>query len=155
MTAAKRQEWTKSARPYFESTRHDWQTPRETFDALHSEFTFTIDICAADDTALLPRYWTERDEALLRSWEGERVWMNPPFGRQIARWMEKAWTESEAAEVIVALVPSRTDTIWWHRYAMEADEIRFFTKRLRFGPVTAAGRDPAPFPSALVIWGSA
>jgi site-specific DNA-methyltransferase (adenine-specific) len=137
---------------YFSSAAMDWRTPRELFDPLLAEFGFTIDVCSSDDNALLTRHWTEVDEALLRSWAGERVWMNPPFGRQIKRWMEKAWTESVSAEVIVALVPSRTDTFWWHEYAMKADEIRFLRKRLRFGSVSVSGRDTAPFPSSLCIF---
>jgi len=133
---------------YFSSDAHDWATPRYLFDQIHGEFNFTIDVCAAVESACLGRFWTEYDDALLRSWEGERVWMNPPFGRQIKRWMEKAWNESAHTELIVCLCPSRTDTEWWHEYAMRADEIRFLRGRLSFND----GPGRAPFPSSLVIW---
>jgi phage N-6-adenine-methyltransferase len=130
------------------SERMDWPTPRATFAQLHAEFAFTVDACASPGNACLPRYWTETDEGLMQPWEGERVWMNPPYGRQLPRWMEKAWNESRVADLIVALVPSRTDTRWWHEYAMDAEEIRFVRGRLRFhGAVNAA-----PFPVSLVIW---
>jgi phage N-6-adenine-methyltransferase len=142
---------------HFSSARHDWNTPRDLFADLHREFAFTIDVCATSESACLRRFLTERDEGLMHSWAGERVWCNPPYGRQIARWMEKVWTEAEHAELIVALVPSRTDTRWWHDYAMKADDIRFLRGRLRFVLMEAPGRviGNAPFPSALVIYGAA
>lgn len=146
---------------HFSSEQSSWRTPRQLFDQLNAEFGFTVDVCASDENALLGRYWTEADEALLRSWAGERVWMNPPYGRQISRWIEKAWTEAPDADLIVALVPARTDTAWWHDYAMRADEIRFLRRRLTFGVVTPNGGksrsiegNNAPFPSCLLIWRS-
>lgn len=132
---------------HFLSQRMDWPTPRDLFAQLNSEFHFTLDACASPDNACLPRFYTERDEGLMRSWQGERVWCNPPYGGQIRRWMEKCWTEARHA-LVVALVPSRTDTAWWHDYAMEAGEIRFLRGRLRF----EGAEHSAPFPSALVIW---
>ncbi len=142
------------------ATRHDvhfasaysaWRTPSGLFSDLHAEFDFTVDGCSTDENALLDRHWTERDEPLLRSWEGERVFINPPYGRQIARWMEKAWTESAHA-LVVALVPSRTDTAWWHDFVMKAGAIRFVRGRLDFEGPRRATRNDAPFPSAIVVW---
>lgn len=122
---------------------------------MHAEFAFSVDGCASDDNALLPRRWTERDDALGRSWARERVFINPPYGRQIAQWMEKASRESRHA-LIVGLIPSRTDTAWWHDYVMPASAIRFIRGRLEFGQ---AKENPeshnAPFPSAIVVWGAA
>jgi site-specific DNA-methyltransferase (adenine-specific) len=130
-----------------------WRTPRGVFDELHAEFDFTVDGCSSVENALLDRHWTEADEPLLQSWDGERVFINPPYGRQIARWMEKAWTEARAAEVIVALVPCRTDTAWWHDYVMPAEEIRFIRGRLSFeGPKVNPESHNAPFPSCIVVW---
>ena len=94
---------------HYSSAQSTWRTPTGVFQDLHDEFEFTVDGCSSDDNALLERHWTERDEPLLRSWDGERVFINPPYGRQISRWMEKAWTESPHA-LVVALIPSRTDT---------------------------------------------
>ena len=139
---------------HYMSQRHDWRTPDRVFADLHAEFDFTVDACATHENALLSRFWSEADEPLLRSWEGERVFMNPPYGRQIARWMEKAWTESPNTEVIVALVPSRTDTAWWHDYAMKAAEIRFIRGRLEFAGVVKGNPQShnAPFPSCVLVW---
>jgi phage N-6-adenine-methyltransferase len=133
---------------HFASKKMDWPTPRGLFKELHDEFRFTIDVCASAENACMERYWTERDEGLMKSWEGERVWMNPPYGRQLGRWMLKAATEAGHAELIVALVPSRTDTAWWHEHAMGATEIRYLRGRLKF----EGAENSAPFPSCLVIW---
>ena len=137
---------------HFSSASMTWRTPVATFLGLHEEFDFTVDGCASDENGLLTRCWKERDEPLLRSWEGERVFINPPYGRQISRWMEKAWTEADA--LVVALIPSRTDTAWWHDYVMKADEIRFLRGRLSFHGVEKKNPDShnAPFPSAVVVW---
>lgn len=134
--------------PLFTSGRADWRTPRGVFDSLHGEFSFTLDACATDESACLPHYFTERDEGLMQSWAGERVFCNPPYGRQLRRWAEKVWNEAHAAALIVCLVPARTDTSWWHDYFMRADEIRFLRGRLSFDD--DGGR--APFPSCLVIF---
>ena len=74
--------------------------------------------------------------------------MNPPYGRQIGLWTKKGKQEAALGKTVVMLIPSRTDTKWWHEDIMQADEIRFVKGRLKFGGVTK----PAPFPSAIVIW---
>src|SRR5262245_50599239 len=73
--------------------------------------------------------------------------MNPPYGREIALWMEKAFSSAQAGATVVCLVPSRTDSRWWHRFAMQG-EVRFLAGRLRFGNAAHC----APFPSAIVIF---
>jgi hypothetical protein len=73
--------------------------------------------------------------------------MNPPYGRGISVWMEKAYNESRQGALVVCLIPSRTDTLWWHNYAMKG-EIRFIKGRIKFG----GHENPAPFPSAVVIF---
>ena len=79
-------------------------------------------------------------------WSGT-CWMNPPYGREIIKWMKKAYQESLKGCTVVCLVPSRTDTIWWHDYAMKG-EITFIKGRLKFGNQS----NPAPFPSAVVVF---
>ncbi len=138
------------ARPHsvhFSTAKHDWRTPPLVFEDLHAEFGFTVDAASSDQNALLSRHWTEADEPLLRSWAGERVFVNPPYSH-VSRWMEKAWNEAATAELVVALVPSRTDTAWWHDYVMQANEIRFIRGRLKF----SGTKFNAPFPSAIVVW---
>jgi phage N-6-adenine-methyltransferase len=133
----------------YSSTRDDWTTPKPTFDKLHTEFDFTLDAAATDDNALLPTYFTPAADALAQPWHG-RVFLNPPYGRTIGHWLEKAMTECRAgrAETVVCLVPARTDTRWWHDCVMRADEVRLIRGRLKFGGASSA----APFPSAVVVF---
>lgn len=126
----------------------DWPTDRADFAALDAEFRFTVDAAAAPENACLPRYWSEVDEGLMQTWAGERVYMNPPYGRQLPRWIEKAWNEQRAAEVIVALIPARVDTSYWHDYIFGHAEIRFLRGRLRFH----GSGNSCPFPVAVVVW---
>ena len=140
-------------RGLFSSNRDDWETPQELFETLDAEFHFTLDPCCTAETAKCAKFYTEQDDGLAQSWQGERVFVNPPYGRQIGKWVAKAHTESgcdRAGEtVIVLLLPSRTDTAWWHSGVMlHADEIRFIVGRLRFGNQ----KNAAPFPSAIVVF---
>jgi site-specific DNA-methyltransferase (adenine-specific) len=129
----------------------EWETPDALFGALHAEFGFTIDVCASPANAKLPRYWTQADDALLQDWAGERCWMNPPYGRPIAKWIRKAHQESERGALVVCLVPASTDTAWWHDYCVRG-VVRFLRGRLCFRSGERSGR--APFPSAVVIFGA-
>lgn len=136
-----------AAKPvHFMSERHDWETPQYLFDGLNAEFGFDLDVCATPMNAKCKRYYTEADDGLAKKWEGV-CWMNPPYGREIGQWMQKALESSREGALVVCLVPARTDTTWWHRYAMRG-EIRFLRGRLRFGGAT----NSAPFPSAIVIF---
>lgn len=134
---------------HFSSKTDDWATPQEFFDRLNEEFNFTLDPCADEFNAKCAKYYTKKDNGLEKSWAGERVFMNPPYGRVIGDWVRKAYEESREREtLVVALIPSRTDTKYWHKYVMKAKEIRFVKGRLKFGD----GRNSAPFPSAVVIF---
>lgn len=121
----------------------DWTTPVEVFESLNREFLFTVDACPLmkGSEAGMSLFGTDR---LMDSWRGERVFCNPPYRREIGRWLAKG----REAEVAVFLVPSRTDTAWWHDHAMRADEIRFLRGRLKFG----GSATPAPFPSVVLIY---
>lgn len=131
----------------FSSKRMDWPTPQFLFDALDAEFGFTLDPCASAENAKCRKFFTADDNGLEKDWTGERVFMNPPYGRQIGKWMRKAWESARGGAIVACLVPARTDTDWWHRYAMHG-EIRFFKGRLRF----EGAPHGAPFPSAVVIF---
>lgn len=130
---------------------NEWPTPAPLFRALDAEFGFTLDPCATADNAKCARYFTRDDDGLTRPWAPAVVWMNPPYGRDIAHWVRKAYQEAQRGAVVVALIPSRTDTAWWHRYVMRAAEIRFIVGRVRFGTSSIN----APFPSALVVFTAA
>jgi phage N-6-adenine-methyltransferase len=131
----------------------NWRTPPELFAALNDEFDFQLDAAASADNALCPFWYSEQQNALKRPWDG-RVWCNPPYGRQIGHWTAHARGQVECgnAELVVMLIPSRTDTRWWHDDVMRAQTVRLIRGRLRFLTESGERLAPAPFPSALVIW---
>ena len=131
----------------FSSQTPEWPTPKWLFDALHAEFGFTLDPCSTHENAKCPKHYTRTENGLLKSWQGEVVFMNPPYGTEIAAWMRKAHDAAmNDGATVVALIPSRTDTQWWHEVAMK-HEIRLLRGRLTF----EGGKYGAPFPSAIVV----
>jgi phage N-6-adenine-methyltransferase len=135
---------------YTQPVSHDWETPPEVFDPLNTEFGFTLDVCASPENAKCERYFTYHDDGLTQDWAGETCWMNPPYGREIRKWMGKAVAEMEKGATVVCLVPARTDTDWWHRFALRG-EIRFIRGRIKFISPTQRERNSAPFPCAIVV----
>lgn len=132
----------------FSSATPMWETPQYVFDELDDEFHFDLDVCAIPENAKCRNFYSPEEDGLLQKWEG-RCWMNPPYGREITKWIKKAY-ESVAfgdCELVCCLLPARTDTIWWHEYCMKG-EIRFVRGRLKFG----GSHNSAPFPSAIVIF---
>ena len=115
-----------------------WQTPRETYDELNREFNFDFDPCPHG--FLL--------DGLKEEW-GRSNFVNPPF-KYIAAWVQKAWEENQKGKRVVLLIPSRTDTRWWHDYVMKASEIRFIKGRLKY----SGAKFNAPFPSCVVVFDS-
>ena len=130
----------------YSSTTSEWSTPQALFDKLNDEFHFTLDPCASPENAKCKKYYTKEDDGLCKSWDGETVFMNPPYGRQIGKWAAKA---SGTKGVVVCLIPARTDTAWWHDYCIKYGEVRFIRGRIQFDGPT---KDNAPFPSAIVIF---
>lgn len=122
----------------FSSRSWDYRTPAALRELLEAEFGFTFDPCPIGGASGI----MEQD-GLARSWAGQRVYCNPPYGRRIGRWLAKA----PEASLAVFLVPARTDTAWWHDYAMNATEIRFIRGRLSFN-----GKGRAPFPSVILVY---
>ena len=131
---------------HFSSKTDLHATPQVFFDALDKEFKFETDVCALPENHKCERYFTPEQDGLKQAWTGV-CWMNPPYGRQIGSWMEKAYKSMLEGATVVCLVPSRTDTRWWHDYAMKG-QIRFIKGRLKFGEA----KNSAPFPSAIVIF---
>ena len=127
-----------------------WETPKDFFEQVNKEFNFTLDACAMPFNAKLENYFSPEQNSLEQKWTGV-VWMNPPYGRTISTWMAKAVQEWRGGATIVCLVPARTDTAWWHDYAM-LGEIRFLRGRLKFIDEFGESKNSAPFPSALVIF---
>lgn len=131
----------------FSSEDMNWETPQALFNRLNEEFNFELDVCAVPQTAKCANYFTPIDDGLSQSWTGT-CWMNPPYGREIGKWLKKAYEESLKGATVVCLIPSRTDTKYWHDYCMKSSEIRLIKGRLKFGKAT----NSAPFPSAIVIF---
>lgn len=123
-------------------------TPQDYFDSVNAEFgPFELDVCADAINAKCSRFFTSEQDGLKQEWKG-LVWMNPPYGRGIGRWVKKAFESAVDGTVVACLLPARTDTAWWHDYAMRG-LVRFIRGRLKFGVAV----NSAPFPSALVVFG--
>ena len=132
----------------FSSKNNDWSTPQDFFDNLNQEFNFTLDPCADIYNHKCEKYYTEEDDGLSKSWEGEIVFCNPPYS-DCALWIEKCYNEAQKPNTtIVALIPARTDTRYFHKYIYNKAEIRFIKGRLKFGN----SKNSAPFPSMIVIY---
>ncbi len=134
----------------FSSKTDEWATPQEFFDKLNEEFHFTLDPCALPANAKCRRFYTPVEDGLSQDWGGETVFCNPPYGRAIHRWIRKCSEESRKPNTtVVALIPARTDTRYFHEYIYQkAKEIRFLRGRLKFGN----SANSAPFPSMVVIF---
>jgi|TARA_Y100001951_G_C11129737_1_gene177547 phage N-6-adenine-methyltransferase len=132
---------------FFSSKTNHWSTPNELFNTLNKEFEFTLDPCATKENAKCKKYYTKKENGLIQDWSNEIVFMNPPYGREIKHWIQKAYEESLKGAIVVCLVPARTDTIYWHNYCLKG-KVRFIKGRLKFGN----SKNSAPFPSAIVVF---
>lgn len=135
----------------FSSAKDDWETPQDFFDKLNLEFGFTLDPCADESNHKCTKYFTKRVDGLSQCWNGERVFCNPPYGREIGAWVRKCYLHSKAGNgIAVMLLPARTDTKWFHEYIYNKPgvEVRFLKGRLKF----AGAEHPAPFPSMVVAF---
>ena len=136
----------------FSSKKHDWQTPQEFFDKLNEEFRFTLDPCANDHNHKCEKYYTAEQDGLKQDWSDEVVFCNPPYGRELPKWVKKCYDETENGncKCTVMLIPARTDTRWFHEYIYKKTEVRFCKGRIKFG----GSQYGAPFPSMVVVfWG--
>lgn len=131
---------------HFSSATDLWSTPQDLFDRLHARWHFVRDVCANKDNTKCYEYFSEAENGLVQEWTGV-CWMNPPYGRTIGRWMKKAYESAQSGATVVCLVPARTDTAWWHDYAIKG-QVEFLRGRLKFG----GHKNSAPFPSAIVIF---
>lgn len=134
----------------FSSKTDQWETPQYFFDELNQEFNFTLDPCADEFNHKCKKYYTKKDNGLNKSWSNEIVFCNPPYGREIGSWVKKSYEEVKYnnCKTVVMLIPSRTDTKWFHQYIYMKYEIRFLKGRLKFGNQ----KNSAPFPSMVVIF---
>lgn len=131
----------------FKSNKEDWETPQHLFNELNKEFNFTVDVASSDYNYKCKKHYTKEEDGLQQNWDNDTVWCNPPYGRQIEKWVEKAFTSNA---LTVMLLPARTDTKWFHKYIYNQDSVnvRFIKGRLKFGNA----KNSAPFPSMVVIF---
>lgn len=132
----------------FSSKSDLWSTPDDFFAELDKEFHFTLDVCATADNTKCDDYYTEEMDGLSLKWDGI-VWCNPPYGRNINKWIKKAVNAALGGATVVMLLPARTDTKWFHELVYRRAEIRFVRGRLKFG----GSNNAAPFPSMICIFG--
>lgn len=132
---------------FFSSDKTDWETPNWFFSAVNSEFHFDLDAAATMENRKVKKFFSPHQDAFRLQWKGN-VWLNPPYGRGIGRWIAKAQDEAYLRRsTVVCLVPARTDTNWWFDYARFA-EVRFLKGRIKF----VGADNGANFPSALLIF---
>lgn len=131
---------------HFSSETDNWATPQHVFDELNKEFQFNLDPCASKDNHKCPTWYSREDDGLSKQWIGQRVFCNPPYGREIGKWVEKC--AMGGADIAVMLIPARTDTKWFHNFIYNKAEVRFIRGRLKFGD----SKNSAPFPSMIVIF---
>lgn len=147
----------------FSRATDEWETPQAFFDALDDEFSFELDAAARDEQVAkqLPCITPEMD-ALALDWRVDLsfgippiVFLNPPYSKCRA-FIAKAAEEARKGCTVVCLVPSRTDTRWWHEHVWDGTthqprpgvEVRFLRGRLKFG----GSKNSAPFPSVVIIF---
>lgn len=133
----------------FSSNSDEWKTPKYLFDKLNKEYNFTLDPASTNENHLCDKWYTIKENGLIQSWKNERVFLNPPYGRQIKDWVKKAYFENQKNNtLVVMLIPARTDTTYFHDYIYHKAEIIFLKGRLKFND----GKGSAPFPSMIVIY---
>lgn len=138
---------------HFMSQSNDWETPQYIIDFLENWSygigKFTLDPCATPDNTKALKYYTPKDDGLKMTWRGHNVFLNPPYGRDIGNWIEKAFNETRGKTTkVIALIPARPDTSYWHNFILDQPSVAvfFIRGRIKFGN---SGK-PAPFPSCLV-----
>ncbi len=144
----------------FSSRSDEWETPQDLFDNLDNVFNFTLDPCATNTNYKCNKYYTIKDNGLSKSWAGEMVFVNPPYGNKLKEWVKKCYQESKHADIVL-LMPARTDTRYQHDYIFKyAKAICYIKGRLKFEnrllPSWKADGShklsSAPFPSQIVVF---
>jgi phage N-6-adenine-methyltransferase len=143
------------------SKTDEWATPQATFDKLNKQYQFGLDVCALQSSAKTDAWYgpdhpdVSRRNGLQQDWttdaNGQPIWMNPPYGRTIGDWMQKAVKATEEGATVVCLIPARTDTSWFQDTVLRLQDegradIEFVRGRLKFGNA----KNSAPFPSLIV-----
>ena len=140
------------------SSKHDdWRTPGWLFDRLNKEFNFSLDAAASPHNALCNNYLM-KPAGLVSDWahnmagDLQTVFVNPPYGRHVGKWVEKAILEQAKGATVVMLMSACTDTIWWHNWAWQADQIRLMKGRVPFRREDGSKASSAPKGSAILVF---
>jgi len=137
--------------PLMTSTNEEWYTPAAIIDAVLQVWErIDLDPCSSSPPCIPARqHYTKEDDGLLQRWNG-RVYVNPPYGREVDKWIVKALEEHKAGNVseVIILVAARTDTRWFNRLSLWP--WCSIKGRLKF----SGHRDAAPFPSAVFYLGA-
>lgn len=135
----------------FSNNSNEWATPQNFYDELNKIYKFTLDPAANKFNAKCKKFYTIEDDGLSKTWKNEVVFCNPPYGRNIYKWVEKCYNENKNNNTkIILLIPSRTDTKYFHDFIYKKYPIRFIQGRIKFGD----SKNSAPFPSLLVLFDS-
>lgn len=138
---------------HYSSATAEWSTPQDFFNKVGERFNFALDVCANANNNKTEKYYSQYEDGLVQDWvmdsaiEGGDVWMNPPYGRTIQKWVKKAYESSLEGATVVCLLPARTSTRWFHDYCLKG-EVEFVRGRLKFG----GAKHNAPFPCMLVVF---
>lgn len=132
----------------YKSEKKDWETPDYLFERYDEIYNFDIDVCATEENKKCEKFFSPEQDGLQQKWEGV-CWMNPPYGKEISKWMEKAYLSSLEGATVVCLIPARTDTKWFHSFALKG-QIEFLDKRVTY----KGAKQPAPFPNLIVVFKS-
>ena len=139
----------------FTSSKQDWETPKKIFNELNKEFNFDLDAMANKNNAKCLNYFSEEEDSLKQDWSKfQSIFINPPYKSNIQNaTIKKAYeTNKKYGNTIVLLIPARTDTSRWHDYIFGKAEVRFLRGRLTFEVDGKPYKDPATFPSAIVVY---
>lgn len=131
----------------FKSNTVEWATPDDVFQPLDNEFGFTLDVASTHENAKCEQHFTQEDDGLSQQWDGV-CWMNPPYGKDVPKWLKKALDESSRGVTTVCLIPARTNTKWFHELCLNKAEVRFVKGRPKFGD----SNHGLPLPLAVVIY---
>lgn len=143
---------------HFYNSSKEWEAPDTLFQPLKKEFNIILDLCASAENTKCKAFIDRKTNSFSTSWstlldtikveDNAAAWLNPPYGRGIDKWVKRASEEAAKGATIVALLPARTDTSWFHNYIYNKHEVRFLKSRVKFVDAKA----PVPFPSMIVIF---
>jgi len=137
---------------HFSSKSNEWRTPKYIFDYYNKIYNFQLDASATKENALCEKFYTLEDNSLIQNWnQYKTIWCNPPYGREIGKFVKKSYEESLKGYTVVLLIPARVDTKWWHEYCT-LGSVYFIKGRLKFINNNNVNNTSAPFPSAIVIF---